>query len=384
MSADPAPTSVQITTSNQNVKAPSTVLPRANQTRLTFQLSAAATAGPQTVAVIASQGGETVQDTVQVEAGSRPVLTVPGSQSAKPGTPLGFEVKAADPAEQAINLMASNLPAGATFDGAAGRFEWTPAASQNGTYNIQFTATDQTGKSSVAQVKIDVTSGEPAVASAQGACSPGATASLTGSWLSTQVATLSDPSGNSTDLGGTRVTVNGQYAAVLSASSTEVQFLCPDLTSETTLRVAVETDAGVSPLIGMPMANGSPRIFALGGSMQGVVSFSNTSELAMARNSQTPAHPAQPGDEIVLWGTGFGAAGQISAGQLAVQVGGVDSNADAVQAVPGHAGVYAVQVRVPAAATLGDNVPVQVQVTGMDGKTVSSNIVTIAIEPTLQ
>ena len=178
--------------------------------------------------------------------------------------------------------------------------------------------------------------------------------------------------------------MNGQYVAVLSVSSTEVQFLCPDLTTETTLRVAVETDAGISPSISMPMANDSPRIFALGDSKQGVVSFSNTSELAKARNSEIPAHPAQPGDQIVLWGTGFGPAGQVNTAQLAVKVGSVDVNADAVQAVPGHAGVYAVQVRVPASTTFGDNVPVQVQVTGVDGKTLSSNTVTIAIEPALQ
>src|SRR5208283_4117973 len=142
--------------------------------------------------------------------------------------------------------------------------------------------------------------------------------------------------------------------------------------------------AGVSPSIRLPMANASPRIFALGDSEQGVVSFSNTSELAMARNFRIPAHPAQPGDEIVLWGTGFGPAGQVNAGQLAAKVGGVDANADAVQAVPGRAGVYAVQVRVPASPTFGDNVPLQVQVTGVDGKTVRSNTVTIAIEPALQ
>jgi len=146
----------------------------------------------------------------------------------------------------------------------------------------------------------------------------------------------------------------------------------------------VETDAGISPSISMPMANDSPRIFALGDSKQGVVSFSNTSELAMARNSEIPAHPAQPGDQIVLWGTGFGPAGQVNTAQLAVKVGSVDVNADAVQAVPGHAGVYAVQVRVPVSTTFGDNVPVQVQVTGVDGKTLSSNTVTIAIEPALQ
>jgi uncharacterized protein (TIGR03437 family) len=180
--------------------------------------------------------------------------------------------------------------------------------------------------------------------------------------------------------------VNGQYVAVLSASSNEVQFLCPALMSETTLQVAVETDAGVSGSIRMPMESASPRLFTLGDSApgQGVVSFSNTSELAMARNFQVPAHPAQPGDEIVLWGTGFGPAAQVNGGQIAVKVGNVAANVDAVQAVPGHAGVYTVQVRVPASTVFGESVPVQLQVTGGDGRSVDSNTVAIAIEPSLQ
>jgi uncharacterized protein (TIGR03437 family) len=104
----------------------------------------------------------------------------------------------------------------------------------------------------------------------------------------------------------------------------------------------------------------------------------------MARNFRVPAHPAQPGDEIVLWGTGFGPAAQVNGGQIAVKVGSVVANVDAVRAVPGHAGVYTVQVRVPAATVFGDSVPVQLQVTGGDGKSVDSNTVAIAIEPLLQ
>ena len=366
------------------MKTPSTVVARANQTRVTFQVSAAAAADQQPVAVRASQGGETVQDTIQVEAASRPVLTLPSRQAAKPGTAIGFEVRAAAATDQSVSVTASNLPAGAGFDSAAGRFEWTPAASQIGTYKVQFTATNQTGESSSAQVTLDVTSGEPALASAQGACSPGATAAVRGTWLSAQSGTVSDLSGSSTDLGGTKVKANSQYVAVLSASSTEVQFLCPDLASGSTVQVAVETEAGVSEPIRIPMESASPRIFTLGDSAQGVVSFGDTSELAMARNFQVPAHPAQPGDEIVLWGTGLGPAGQVNAGQMAVKVGTVDANVDAVQAVPGHAGVYAIQVRVPAATVFGDSVPMQLQVTGGNGKAVNSNTVTITIEPVLQ
>jgi hypothetical protein len=39
---------------------------------------------------------------------------------------------------------------------------------------------------------------------------------------------------------------------------------------------------------------------------------------------------------------------------------------------------------VPASTVFGDSVPLQLQVTGGDGKSVISNTVTIAIEPVLQ
>jgi len=132
----------------------------------------------------------------------------------------------------------------------------------------------------------------------------------------------------------------------------------------------------------MVMQSASPWIFGLGGSgqNQGMVSFVGSTELAMARNSQVPAHPAQPGDEILIWGSGFGS----SSGMVSVKVGGVDAQVDAVHAVPGHAGVYSIQVRVPVPTVFGDEVPVQLQAIGPDGKQFNSNSVTLVIEPTLQ
>jgi uncharacterized protein (TIGR03437 family) len=69
---------------------------------------------------------------------------------------------------------------------------------------------------------------------------------------------------------------------------------------------------------------------------------------------------------------------------MSVKLGGVDAGVEAVNAVPGHAGVYTVQVRVPVPMDFGDGVPVEVQVMGADGKPCRSNSVTMAIEPVLQ
>ena len=96
------------------------------------------------------------------------------------------------------------------------------------------------------------------------------------------------------------------------------------------------------------------------------------------------AHPAQPGDEILLWSTGFGSWSEARNGTLSVKLGGVDAEVEAVNAAPDRAGLYTVQVRVPVPIGFGEGVPIQLQVMGPDGKLYHSNSVTIAVEPVLQ
>ena len=173
---------------------------------------------------------------------------------------------------------------------------------------------------------------------------------------------------------------------MLSVSPTEVDFACPSLPPETPLEVAVETASGVTEPVKMVMRSAAPRIFGLDGSgqNQGLVSFVGTTELAMPRNAQVPAHPAQPGDEILIWGTGFGSSDWTPGTTVSVKAGGVDAEVEAVSAVPGHVGVYAVQVRVPVPTAFGERVPVQLEMIGADGKVFHSNSVTIAVEPGME
>jgi uncharacterized protein (TIGR03437 family) len=373
---------IQITSTSEQIKVPEAIQSRAAQTRLTFQVAVDAAARQQIVTVSANAGETVVQDTIQIVAASRPILTVPHSQTVKRGTSVSIPVTAVDPADMPVQVVASDIPAGATFDPAAGRFEWTPGNDQSGTYKVTFSATNSVGQSASTVMAIDVTSGAPTVETAERACSPGAIATLVGNWLAEPGSTNSDPSGKAMELGGTKVRVNGQYAPVVLASPTQVRFLCPVLNPETQFDVAVETSAGSTEPISMVMQSASPRIFSLdsAGQTQGIVSFAGTTDLAMTRNSRVQAHPAQPGDEIVIWGSGFGSPAEIATRLISVTLGGVNAEVESVNAVPGVAGVYAIQVRVPAAMLFGDAVPVQLQVIGADGKQFNSNKVTIAVE----
>jgi uncharacterized protein (TIGR03437 family) len=61
-------------------------------------------------------------------------------------------------------------------------------------------------------------------------------------------------------------------------------------------------------------------------------------------------------------------------------VGDIDAQVESVVPSPDAAGVFLVQVRIPAAAPLGDSVPVRLELVTADGQRLASNTVTLAIE----
>jgi len=382
----PAPQKFQVTSSSAQVRVPAVVSSRPSQSSLTFQASVDAAASQQTAVVTAALGDSSAQDTILVMPAAHPVLRAPEKQIARLGAPLAFLVTAVDPADLPLQLSATGMPAGASFDPALGRFEWTPGASQAGIYRVVFSAANSARQSASAEVAIEVDAGIPVLTPSQHlACSPGDIADLTGKWLAAPGAILSDPSGKSTDLGGTKVNVNGQYAPVLSSSATLVKFLCPNLDAGTPISAAVETAAATSNRLTAVIEKATPRILSTEGSAanQGLVSFVDSTDIAMARNFRVSAHPAQPGDRVLIWVTGLGAAaGAIPA--VSVKLGDVYADVDAVQAVPGYAGLYTIRTRIPQSPPTGDAVPVQLDVATPDGHWFGSNEVTLAVEPASQ
>ncbi|HUI58053.1 MAG TPA: putative Ig domain-containing protein [Bryobacteraceae bacterium] len=376
------PTEIQVSSDSGDVLVPATVTTRANQSSLTFQAAIQRTAKQQTVVVTAGAGDDAVADTIVVLPASGPVLTAPRRQLAKFKEPLQFAVSATDAGDLPIQLAAAGMPAGASFDTATGNFAWTPDPSQGGKYEITFTAANSAGQSSKAVVTIEVDAGIPVLDSTAPLCSPNAIASLTGRWLAAPGQELADPSGSAFDLGGTKVTVNGQHVPVLFASATRVSFLCPALDPGIGLSIAVETGSAATGAVTGTMSSVSPAILSLDGSgqSQGVVTFAENSDLVMSRNYQSPAEPAQPGDAIVIWATGLGSAPELSTGTLAVTIGGVYTAVESVSTMPGYAGIVAVEVRVPTGAPIGDAVKVQLAI-AIAGNQASSNVATVAIEP---
>jgi uncharacterized protein (TIGR03437 family) len=384
VTASPLPQQIQLTSTSDQVRIPAAVVTRANQGRLMFRAAIDPAARQQAVIVSATLDGATVPDTVFVAPSSAPVLSVPGKRIARFEEPVSFAITGTDSADLPVQLTVAGVPAGATFSPATGGFEWVPNASQSGTYEIAFTATNSARQSSTAQVTIEVDSGMPVLTpSSQVLCSPGSVASLSGKWLAAPGSALSDPSGNAMELGGTRVKVNSQYVPVLFSSATRVNFLCPLLDPGAQLAVMVETASGVTEALTSIAQRASPTIFSLddSGRNQGLISFAGMNEMVMERNFRVPAHPAQPGDSILIWATGLGPVAEASNGAVSIRLGKTYAEVDSIQAVPGHAGVYTIQARVRASIVFGDAVPVQLEIAVLGGERLIGNIVTASVEP---
>jgi uncharacterized protein (TIGR03437 family) len=212
------------------------------------------------------------------------------------------------------------------------------------------------------------------------ACSPGSIATLTGNWLSLSDQNLSDPTGASRQLGGTTVRINGEPASVLYANPTRVDFQCPDTAPGTGLELTVETDAGVTAPLQTTMLEANPVILLAQGSSQsqGQITLSGSDALVTTRDSGASGQPAQLDDLISIHATGLGASA--SPASIAVKVGGVDAQVQSVVPAPDAAGVFLINVRIPAAAPIGDAVPVQLEMVSATGRHLVSNNVTLAIE----
>jgi hypothetical protein len=226
-------------------------------------------------------------------------LLVPNKQVAKAGVPISFVVRAVDPSDLPLRVEGTRIPPGASFNPLTGVFEWSPEVSQAGRHRITFTATNSARQSATSQVEIEVDSGTPALNQPTSPCSPAAVVTLTGKWLGVPGSQFSDPTGASLNLGGTTVVVNGQAVPVLYSSADRVDFLCP----------ALEVAAGTQlTVVTISMVEATPRILSPRDSNQdqGLISFETMNDLVIGRNFRVPAHPAQPGDEIVIFATGLG------------------------------------------------------------------------------
>jgi len=401
-----------ISSDNANFELPNPFTSRPGQAHLSFKVFTTPLAKPQSSLVSVQFGQSTATGSVTVTPATSPILSLPGTQLTAFGQRVAFTFSAVDPAGLPLVLSAANLPPGASFNPATGAFTWTPSAPTGLIYQlgqlsplerreVTFTATDSAQASASGSVVIEADAGLPVITDLRNAgsqvsqaippkgktptqpilmnCSPGSVASLIGRWLAPGTAPTSDPTGSSTQLAGTEVNVNGSPTPVVYASATRVDFVCPDAVSGGELEISAQSSGTVSNLV---RANQQATLGLLAdddsGQGQGLVTLSGTSLLATPRSYLNDGQPAEPGDTISLLATGAGLANSPST--VLISIGGAHTTAAQIQAMPGMAGIYEIDVTVPASAPPGDAVPVVVQVADSSGNMISSNTVTIAVE----
>jgi uncharacterized protein (TIGR03437 family) len=188
-----------------------------------------------------------------------------------------------------------------------------------------------------------------------------------------------------TTLGGTAVTISSQPTFIDYVSPLQVNVQAPSNTALGAQPVVVSTPGGTSAPF-TPTVNATepgldaPPSFIIGGMQYAVALFADgTFVLPVGAISGVTSRPAKAGDEIVLYGIGFGPVSpNIPAGQLveeantltstfAMSIGGVPvTDVPYSGLAPSYTGLYQFNVVVPANAGTGA-VPLTFTVGGVAG-----------------
>jgi uncharacterized protein (TIGR03437 family) len=191
------------------------------------------------------------------------------------------------------------------------------------------------------------------------------------SWTSADIINGNLP----TNLSGVSVTINGKSAYVYYISPTQINVQAPDDAAAGTVSVAVTTPAGTSASTTVTLASVSPAFFTLDGKYAaGVIPSSTGAYLAGTPNSYDllgptgmysyNTRPVKKGELLELFSTGFGpggtpvVSGKVFSGAaqtiypVSLSLGGVAINT--VAYITG-AGLYQINITIPANAASGDN-----------------------------
>jgi uncharacterized protein (TIGR03437 family) len=158
-------------------------------------------------------------------------------------------------------------------------------------------------------------------------------------------------------LHGVSVTINGFAAYVEYISPTQINVLAPDDATVGSVSVVVTTAGQTSNSFSAQKQNFAPAFFVSGNTSYAAAQHADYSLV-------NAAHPARPGETIMIYGTGFGPTNPpVPTGQLVttaeplansvqISIGGVNTNASFAGLV--EAGLYQFNVAIPAGLASGD------------------------------
>jgi len=183
-------------------------------------------------------------------------------------------------------------------------------------------------------------------------------------------------------LSGTSVTIGGQDAFIDYISPGQVNALIPSSAATGQQQLTLQTSAGTSAAVTLTVNAVQPGLlappnFKVGGVQYVVATFADgTYVLPAAAVSGITSQPAKPGDEIVLYGIGFGPVSpSIPAGQLVaeansladfqISIGGMPCKVEYDGLAPNYTGLYQINLTVPDVAA--GNQPLTFTVGGTAG-----------------
>jgi uncharacterized protein (TIGR03437 family) len=191
---------------------------------------------------------------------------------------------------------------------------------------------------------------------------PGSLLSIFGSGLADSTA-KADKLPLPADLAGTQVLISGAIAPLLYVSPLQIDAQAPFGLEGAEATVVVRRWGLESAAVRVPIAEAGPGLFA--------------PVAKLDYSLVSPANPLAQGGIAVLWGTGFGevtpklaagaaapAAGAATVARAEVTVGGRPARVLYCGLAPGFAGLYQINIEIPADAPAGDMLPVQVIMAG--------------------
>jgi uncharacterized protein (TIGR03437 family) len=157
------------------------------------------------------------------------------------------------------------------------------------------------------------------------------------------------------------VTINGTAVPVSFVSNTQVNFLFPSTVSAGPAQIQTTNNGLTSAAVTVNVDPLAPAFFTLGtnatnGNNYVAAEHANGTLIGPAATIQT-ATPAEPGETIMLFATGFGApltSGEALAQAPAIVIDGID--ADVTFAGLVGPGLYQFNVVVPSTVTIGQDV----------------------------
>jgi uncharacterized protein (TIGR03437 family) len=187
-----------------------------------------------------------------------------------------------------------------------------------------------------------------------------------------------------TSLDGTSVTIGGQAAFVDFISPAQVNALIPSNVATGPQEITLKTAGGTSASVNITVNAVEPGLlappsFKIAGIQYAVALFSDgTYVLPEGAISGITSRPAKPGEEIVLYGIGFGpVTPDIPAGQIVQQsnalpssfqmsLGGSPVTAAYAGLAPNYTGLYQFNITVPSGTATGA-IPLTFAIDGVNG-----------------